>query len=98
MYNHQRKVSPTGPAQDISGYAYTTEEPGKLLVDFELGFVGDCEYFPYRSMLAYPCVLYLLSIFYLFFYLLSIFYFDVSSLSGVNDDLRSKLMEDSCRR
>ena len=44
VYNHQRKGSPDGPAQDITGVAYTTDDPGKLLVDFFLGFVGDCKY------------------------------------------------------
>jgi lipocalin len=32
VYNAQRVGGPTGAADDIEGYAFTTEDPGKLLV------------------------------------------------------------------
>ena len=43
VYNHGRLEVPDGEATDITGYAYLTEETGKLLVDFDLGFLGNCK-------------------------------------------------------
>merc|ERR1711976_453715 len=33
VYNHMRILIPNGPVNDINGFAYTTDEPGKLEVD-----------------------------------------------------------------
>ena len=43
VYNAQRVLSPTGNQRDINGFAYTTDEAGKLLVDFGFDFLGDCK-------------------------------------------------------
>ena len=33
VYNHMLVSSPTGNVSDINGFAYATEDPGKLRVD-----------------------------------------------------------------
>merc|ERR1712170_264847 len=43
VYNHMRLFIPTGPAEEISGFAYTTDEPGKLWVELD----GTGFYAPY---------------------------------------------------
>jgi hypothetical protein len=43
VYNHGRTSTPDGEVKDISGFAYLTEEAGKLFVDFGFDRLGNCK-------------------------------------------------------
>ena len=44
VYNHMRVLAPDGNVSDINGFAYATEDPGKLVVSLDGGSGnGNCE-------------------------------------------------------
>ena len=53
VYNSGRVGSPDGEVSDINGYAYTTNETGKLLVDFGFPVLGNCEVFFMFNLFIY---------------------------------------------